>query len=101
MIVKSLNGTGYNYPKPKCGCSDWIDHWENNMNSATKCYACGKKNTKLVGGHVKKCNSNDNSFYIIPLCSSCNDKDPFEFECPSSDLVPAAREKCIKVMFDI
>ena len=39
-------------------------------------HACGKRAT--LGGHVKKDASDDNAWYIVPLCDGCNKlEDPF------------------------
>jgi hypothetical protein len=49
---------------------------KNSNKTADKCYVSGCSNdNSLVGGHVKKVDSNDNKWYIIPLCRSCNAKE--------------------------
>ena len=41
---------------------------------------CGDK--AEVGAHVKKVSSLDSSWYIVPLCSGCNQQeDEFELKC--------------------
>lgn len=95
MIVKNLNGSGEQFPKPVCGCSSWIEHW--NINQGKKagvCRGCGVKTTGLVGGHVIKIDSSDRKRYIVPLCSSCNNTKNLEFEVKESDFVSANRENC-------
>jgi len=60
MRVKNVNGSG-RFSAP-AGYRSWLDYWE------------------------KKTDSKANSWYIIPLCSSCNQRiDTFEV---SGTLVP-------------
>lgn len=101
MKVKSLN-TGPRHNNPSCKCDSWINHWDKNKYPdgskwAGFCRACGNKfeHSDLVGGHVIKTNSSDTNRYIVPLCYSCNNKEPFEFDVNSSDLISANCDKCI------
>lgn len=104
MKVKNLNGSGKQFPYPKCACATWLEHWENNRKwedgkkyMAAECRACGGKfeHDELNGGHVVKINSSDKKRYIVPLCDSCNGKDDLEFEIANSaDLVPANEAEC-------
>ena len=77
MNVKNLNGSS-RFPKPSCGCSSWIDHWDNNSGCKrpNKCPGCQKPLTRnnTVGAHVIKVNSPDKDRYITPLCDECNHK---------------------------
>ncbi len=71
IIVKNANGTTKD---PKCTeGAYWIDHWSNFMNFTRA--VCSRKDccktTELVGGHVKKVDSDDNNKYIVPLCREC------------------------------
>jgi len=69
MIVKNLNGTTNN----KCNCGSWINHWNNYSGQTTKkCVVKGCDNLPEVGGHVQKNSASDKSWYIIPICKSCN-----------------------------
>ena len=45
-----------------------------------------KKHDALVGGHVKIKGSNDNRWYITPLCHSCNAQDGLEMVVYKEDL---------------
>lgn len=69
--VKNLHNTS-EHPKP-AGYSAlgkfWLD--STNHTSLGICRCCGKK-LAAVGGHVIKDDSLDRSWYITPLCSSCN-----------------------------
>lgn len=83
--VKNLNGTTDRLPY---GYASWLDFWEKKTNQkATECHAIDcKAKRDLVGAHVKKVGSSDNSWYIVPLCSGCNQRtDEFTVEGP---LVP-------------
>jgi hypothetical protein len=69
MKVKNINGTSQN----KCKCGSWLQHWRNySGQSATICRALGCSGSPLVGAHVQKDVSYDNSWYIVPLCHSHN-----------------------------
>lgn len=81
MYVKNVNGSG-RYTAPK-GYSSWLDYWNDHAGhkayrcSATDCHHRGN----LVGAHVQKAYSSDNKWYIVPLCSSCNQRnDTFEVD---------------------
>jgi len=65
---------------PKCGCSTWIRHWENNSGKqAETCSALGCSNHASVGGHVQKKGVSNNRWYIIPICKACNGQQGLEF----------------------
>lgn len=85
MRVKNVNGSG-RFSAP-VGYRSWLDYWEKKTDSkAIFCSASNCFGGNLVGAHVQKANSTDNSWYIIPLCSSCNQRiDTFEV---SGTLVP-------------
>ena len=52
----------------------------------------------LVGGHVKKVGSDDNSWYITPLCHVCNkDENKEEMSVMAKDLAPYEKIKDIEV----
>ena len=81
VYVKNLNGTS----EKECECGSWLRHWLNFNSMATAtipsiCPSCGKemKWTDVVGAHVKKENTIDNNWYIIPLCKKCNSKNSDE-----------------------
>jgi len=66
---------------PTCGCKSWIKHWENNYRrNAGICSALNCSNNAEVGGHVQKRNVDDDNWYIIPICKSCNGKHGHEYE---------------------
>jgi hypothetical protein len=71
MQVRNLNGTSSN----SCNCGSWLNHWFRHSGKiATSCAVVGCKNPPAVGGHVQKSSLFDMSWYIAPLCSSCNAK---------------------------
>lgn len=85
--VKNLNDIG-GRKVPK-GYDSWLDWWmDQKGKTATPDCAnqdCSRKAT--LGGHVKKVNSDDNSWYMVPLCHGCNQlKDSFEVN--ASDMAP-------------
>ena len=88
MKVKNLNGTSKN----KCEiCKSWITHWENlSGEKSDKCCCKGCTNNAVYGGHVQK-DTSDNSWYIIPLCESCNKKPSSEsFEINKNTILVTA-----------
>lgn len=74
MFVKNVNGSG-RYSAPS-GYDSWLDYWNQHAShnayrcSATDCHHWGG----LVGAHVQKAYSTDKSWYIVPLCSNCNQR---------------------------
>ena len=71
--VKNLNGTSDN--KPPVGFTSWKEYW-----IAIKgfwpslCAAYGCYDAPDVGAHVKKVDSYDDDWYIVPLCSKHNNQ---------------------------
>ncbi|MDR1846950.1 MAG: hypothetical protein LBR17_02395 [Bacteroidales bacterium] len=72
ICVKNLIGTSDN--RVPNDYSSWLDYWEKEKNQkANQCSASDcSQSDNLVGAHVKKVGSDDNSWYIVPLCQSCN-----------------------------
>ncbi len=71
MQVHNLNDTSQN----KCQCVSWLVHWGRfSGQPANTCAVLGCMNLPSVGGHVQQSGGSDDdrSWYIIPLCSSCN-----------------------------
>lgn len=79
MKYKNIKGTSGR--TPPAGYTSWLDYYmkKNGLRSTPSCARlyCGE--TADVGAHVKKVNSCDNSWYIVPLCTGCNMLDD-EFE---------------------
>ena len=84
--VKNIKGTGEN---ARTISGSWLEFWERKTGrKADKClaydedvskdsskvYQCGSTRG-LVGGHVKKVNSTDDRWYILPICSSHNQRE--------------------------
>lgn len=79
MWVENIGGTT-GYASPCACCTSWLGHWRKwtGSNRAT-CSAYGCRNDAEVGAHVRKTRSNDQQWYIAPLCRGCN-RIPGEFE---------------------
>ena len=99
ISVKNLKKTGENNPSPTCSCTSLIDHcnknrYPNNDKVAGVCRGCKQKFnlSDLNGGHVKKLT--EAKHFIIPLCSSCNQKEEAIFSVYESDLVLANGDYC-------
>jgi hypothetical protein len=72
MDAKNLQHDSHS---PNCGCGTWIHHWENySTKKAGLCSALNCPNTATIGGHVQKKGVGDNNWYIIPICSSHNNR---------------------------
>lgn len=76
-------------PAPS-GYSSWLSYWmkEQGVTSTPKCANIACTAWAEHGGHVKKVKSNDNSWYIVPLCVECNEDKDKEFIVYESNLVP-------------
>ena len=85
MKVKNINGSS-RFPAPS-GYKSWLEYWE--KQTGRRVTYCGSANcygTDLVGAHVQKAEGSDKTWYITPLCKSCNQRsDTFEVY---STLVP-------------
>lgn len=70
MEVNNINGTS----QTACKCGTWLNHWNSFSGQAVPKYcpetSCLKRD--LVGAHVKKADSSDDNWYIIPLCAEHN-----------------------------
>ena len=62
MLIKNINGTAERLP---AGYKSWQEFWEAKT---------GLKAKHDVGGHVKKANSSDNSWYIADITYAQNAK---------------------------
>jgi len=100
--VKNINGTGKNARQIS---GSWLEFWEKQQGKEAskclaydedlsrdknKCYLCGGTNN-LEGGHVKKVNSSDGRWYILPICRSHNHLND-EFWAKEEDLVLATKD---------
>jgi hypothetical protein len=93
MIVKNVKGSS-RFSKPSTVHHSWLEYWEDNKQSLNddiryKCPVCDEYITKdhFVGAHVQKVNDIDKTWYIIPLCNSCNNKKE-HFNIPQKFLLP-------------
>ena len=88
--VKNLNGTADR--RPPTGYVSWKDFWKAKKGYwPSKCAVYGCTDTADVGAHVKKVNSVDNSWYIVPVCSYHNNQFGKELTVDDSMLVPLNR----------
>ena len=86
MKVKNINGSS-RFAKPT-GYSSWLDYWVAQKGyRPTYCSETSCLGIQLVGAHVQKVNSTDQQWYIVPLCSSCNQRTD-TFDVPADKLVP-------------
>ena len=73
--VRNINGTSDNLPTR--GYTSWLDYWIKKIKPNTNYVHCSNKTCDRlaeVGGHVKRVNVKDDSWFITPLCKSCNGK---------------------------
>ena len=83
--VKNLHSTSDRKPK---NYSSWKEFWKAKKGYwPNECSAGDCSGSADVGAHVKKVNSDDNKWYIVPLCSGCNNRTD-EFNVPEFRLVP-------------
>ena len=86
MLVKNIFGSS-RFPRPN-GYASWLAYWEAQTGyKATYCSASNCVKRDLVGAHVQKVFGNDNKWYIVPLCLSCNQRTD-TFSVPDNVLVP-------------
>ncbi len=97
MKIKNVKGSSKISKKPPLPYTTWLDYWESKANFKLQegvkytCPACGKSfyRKDFDGCHVQKADDkNDISWYIIPLCSSCNQKSNDIFDVDGDLLVP-------------
>lgn len=80
MYIHNVKGSSKISTDPPKPYESWLSYWEDKANCRLdpniyyKCPACGKATLRkdFDGCHVQKANSDDKSWYIVPLCSSCN-----------------------------
>lgn len=80
VTVHNVKGSSKISQKPPFPYFSWINYWENNGGCKIEtgkyynCPACGKAVTRehFDGCHLQKVGLVDRSWYIVPLCDSCN-----------------------------
>jgi hypothetical protein len=96
--VKNINGTSANITT--CNCGSWINHWDKFSPSPRSmfCVVKGCLEEVLEGAHVKKIDTGDDNWYIVPFCHRHNLAKDEELEIPTYHyLVPAdINETCDK-----
>jgi hypothetical protein len=71
IAVHNLNNTGNK--NPPAGYSSWRLWWQTQTGKMfCLCSRVGCNNFADVGAHVQKEGSADKSWYIVPLCTACN-----------------------------
>ena len=70
MKIRNINGTS----QKTCKCGSWLNHWGNFSGQPVPSYCPEKSCTEkeLVGAHVQQDSSDDNNWYIFPLCKKHN-----------------------------
>lgn len=86
MKVKNLHDGSRRVPS---GYRSWLEYWmrEKGVSTTPNCANTECQRRAVHGGHVKKVASTDNSWYIVPLCASCNETKDLEFEVDRSSMV--------------
>ena len=81
MKVRNMTGTSDNV----CKCGSWLDHWKNFSGQSMPTYCVEEKCLKSpeVGAHVRKAESSDKDWYIVPFCKDHN-KSTDALEIPNS-----------------
>ena len=71
MKIININGTSQKI----CKCGSWLNHWINYSGQPVPSYCPEKSCTEkeLVGAHVQQESSDDNNWYIYPLCKKHNE----------------------------
>lgn len=73
-MIKVINLHGTTGRKPK-NYETWKDFWISKKGYwPSYCSASGCWQVAEVGAHVKKVDSLDNRWYIVPLCLGCNQR---------------------------
>ncbi len=73
MFVKNINGTSRH--NPPAGYNSWLEFWEaKDGRSNVDCSVLSCRGKAEVGAHVIRTDIPSNNWYIIPLCTSCNNK---------------------------
>ena len=92
MKIKNIKMTS---DKP-CSCGSWLKHWEKfSALSFAYCSVSSPNcmNKDLVGAYVRKVDSDDKKWYIVPLCSA-HSKDAGILEISDNiTLIPANKSK--------
>lgn len=88
MKIRNINGTN----QKMCKCGSWLNHWVNYSGQSVPSYCPEKSCTEkeLVGVHVQQENSDDNDWYIYPLCKKHSEATGQSLEVADTyKLVPA------------
>ena len=81
MLIENVIGSSKISQRAPYPYSSWLNYWEVNANFHLEqnqeyiCPACGRSfyRNDFDGCHVQKANNpSDRKWYIIPLCSNCN-----------------------------
>lgn len=77
-VLHNVKGSSL-FEKPSTGEESWLKYWENRHaqmldTKVYKCPCCGQffPRSRFDGCHVQKNSLTDMSWYILPLCDSCN-----------------------------
>lgn len=63
--IRNMKGTELS----ACRCGTWFSHWKKFSKQYTDfCVVEGCHNTDILGAHVQTVESDDSSWYVVPLC---------------------------------
>lgn len=70
MKLININGIS----KPQCKCGNWLEHWKKFTGMPVPVYCSSKACTRrpTAGTHVQLADSDDEKWYIVPLCTEHN-----------------------------
>lgn len=107
MKIENIKGSSKISSRPKSPFGSWLNYWEFHYNNCLSlkykeiftCPSCNQitKREDMCGCHViKKDNSNDNNWYIVPMCNKCNQKEGiFEIDNNTTFIpVPSNNKEC-------
>lgn len=92
ITVKNINGTSQS--SEKCNCGSWLNHWMiiGRYKKPDYCAIVGCVNPPTEGAHVQKTGTNDQSWYIIPVCHHHNMQKNQELSIPNEKWLVSANQ---------
>ncbi len=67
MKVKNITAL----PHYGCGCGTWLKHWEKfSAKKSAQCAVPDCNTVAAVGAHIQKANTDDEAWYVVPLCQT-------------------------------
>lgn len=88
MRVINFHGTS----NKRCNCGSWLAHWKHfSEQTVYNCIVIDCNNKVEVGRHVKKISIMDDNWYIVPVCSDCNNSREETLDISESVMLVPAR----------